>query len=210
MNELALDDQAPRAHDALRFITHNQEVIFIVARGDPVVPLVPLLVRDLAHGGQHAQHVQVAALEIGTAQGTNCVAWGEGGEDFRGDQLGGEEGGVDAVADGLGGRWDRGGSKRGVGHCGLLFGRKCQRSSFVSWFCFVRQIMNRSEGRFGQEQESAAEFELVPLEERQGIQKRQNREKSVKDCSKEYGALESREKKRRGQQSRGEERGSRA
>lgn len=70
--------------------------------------------------------------------------------------------------------------------------------------------MNRSEGRFGQEQESAAEFELVPLEERQGIQKRQNREKSVKDCSKEYGALESREKKRRGQQSRGEERGSRA
>lgn len=112
MNELALNNQAARAHDTILPVTDNKQVVLVIARRDPVVALVPLLLGDGADGRQHAQHVQVAAAVVGATDGTDLVAFGQFGGDGGGDEGRREEGGVVL---GFGGGLGEGG---GVGHVG--------------------------------------------------------------------------------------------
>lgn len=98
VDELALDNQAAGADDAAFTITDDQEVVLVVAGGDPVIALVPLLLRDVADSGQHAQDVEVAAVEVRAADRTNDVVLRKGSKHVWGDEGGREEGGVVNVA----------------------------------------------------------------------------------------------------------------
>lgn len=64
MNKLALDNQAPRANDPIIAITHNEQVVLIIAGADPVEPRVPLLGADVADGCQDTEYVQVAPMVV--------------------------------------------------------------------------------------------------------------------------------------------------
>lgn len=55
---------------------------------------------DVADGGQHAQHVEEAALVVGALHRPHRVAVGQGGGDLGRDQLGAEERGVGVREDG--------------------------------------------------------------------------------------------------------------
>lgn len=128
VDELALDNQAPRADDAVRAIADDQQEVLVCARADPVIAAVPLVLGDVADGGQHAQHLEVAAVVVGAAQGANGVVRWDGGNDFGGDQGGGEKrrvvgwDGGGFLDDGVfGGSWEGGGGggcEDGIGHVG--------------------------------------------------------------------------------------------
>lgn len=139
VDELALHDQAPRAHDAARAVADDEQVVLVVACSHPVVALVPLVRGDVADGGEYAQHVQVAIVVIGAAERTNTVALREGGDDGGRDKGGREErlligsggggghgGGAEAVL--------RGGRGGGCCHCRVrhLGNRKgCYSCGFI-------------------------------------------------------------------------------
>lgn len=64
VNELALNNQTAGSDDSVRTIADHEHVVLIVARGNPIVPLVPRLLGDIANSCQHAQHIQVAAVVV--------------------------------------------------------------------------------------------------------------------------------------------------
>lgn len=86
MDELVLNDQAPRPDDTTGSVTDDKEEVFAASSGHPVVPVVPIIFRDIAHYGQHAQNIQVTPGVVGTAQWTDRVVWRESSKDFGGDQ----------------------------------------------------------------------------------------------------------------------------
>lgn len=76
VNKLALHEQATRPNDVVLAIAHDQHIVLVIAGGDPVIALVPLVLGDLADGRQHAQDIQIAALVVGAAQWANgVVGW---------------------------------------------------------------------------------------------------------------------------------------
>ena len=124
VNKFALHDQTAGTDNPVLSVTNHQHIVLVIAGGDPVIPLVPRLLTDVADGGQDAKDVQVAALVVGAAQGPNGIVGGEDGDDFGRDERRGKEGtvffGVDGsdggVHDGLGGSGDGGGRQAGGGH----------------------------------------------------------------------------------------------
>lgn len=94
MDELALNNQTASPDDSVCTITDHEHVVLIIARGNPIVPLVPCLLGDLANSCQHAQHVQIAARVVRAAHWPDCVVCWQEGDHFRGDEGGGEEGTV--------------------------------------------------------------------------------------------------------------------
>ena len=91
--QFPLRDQCASRNDRVlragRVLNDNDVV---AALGEHSIVLLPKVgLGDLTDGGQHAQAVEEAAVEVAATQGAQLVALGEVGRDVRGDEVGGEK-----------------------------------------------------------------------------------------------------------------------
>lgn len=124
VDELPLDKQTAGTDDTVRVIADHKQVILVITGRDPVKPLAPLLLSDVADGGQHTEDIEETPLVVGTANRTDSVSLWESSDHFRRDQGTREERGVIGlgVHGGFDGDCNRGrsrGSSGKVGHCDL-------------------------------------------------------------------------------------------
>lgn len=93
-SQFPLNNQRARAHDPIPVVNDNEVVAFSTLRVHPFVPLVPLLLCDVADRRQHAQAVEEASTVVVFLQRADGIAFGQGSDDGGRDESGREEAGT--------------------------------------------------------------------------------------------------------------------